>query len=156
MAGPHQLLTMSTFKFTIVSPERTVLEADVVQVSLPTETGQITVLPHHIALVSHIVPGEIVLQREGGNEESLAVSGGFVQVAGTAMTILADTAEMAHEISEEKAIDAHARAVKLLESKSGIEDHETARLQVLMEKEMTRLKVVRKYKQRAGHTIDLK
>ena len=52
--------TMQAFHFKIASPERVVFEEEVFSVSLPTEIGEITILPHHIPLISNVVAGEIV------------------------------------------------------------------------------------------------
>lgn len=147
---------MYTFQFKIVSPERVVFEAKVSQATLPTSTGQITVLPHHIPLVSNLVPGEIVIHDENGQERMLAISGGFTQVFPDKIVVLADTAEMAHEISENQAVEAHKRAEDLLKAKGGVRDKEFAALQVMMDKELARLKVVRRYKQRGISGTDLK
>jgi len=147
---------MDSFKFKIVTPERLVQELDVVQATMPTALGDITVLPHHIPLVASVVPGEIVIKDAEGAEHSFAVSGGFVQVYPGKLVILADTADMAHEISEEQALLAHKRAQELLGQKAGIRDHEYAALQVLMDKEFARLKVARKYKQRGVRVRDIK
>ncbi len=141
---------MDTFLFKVVTPERLVKELKVLQVTLPTTMGEITVLPHHIPLVAAVVSGEIAVHDEQGREHSFAVSGGFVQVYPGKLVILADTADMAHEISEEQALLAHKRAQELLGQKAGIRDHEYAALQVLMDKEFARLKVARKYKQRGS------
>ena len=142
---------MNTFSFKIVTPERVVTEREVTQVSLPTSLGQITVLPHHIPLVSTIVAGEIILRDDKNAEDILAVSGGFAQVHPKKLIILADTAEMAHELDESQIEEAHKRAQDLLASKGGVRDAEYAALQVRMEREFARLKVARKYKARKSH-----
>ncbi len=147
---------MDLFKFKIVTPERVVFEAKVVQVTLPTQAGEITVLPHHIPLLSNLTAGEIVIKTHDGKEESLAVSGGFVQVSPQQLVILADTAEMAHEISEAEAEKAHQRAQELLAQKAGVPDRDYAALKILMDRELARLKVARKYKQRGMRGGDLK
>jgi F-type H+-transporting ATPase subunit epsilon len=138
---------MATFFFKIVTPERVVFEAQVAQATLPTAQGEITVLPNHIPLVSNLIPGEIIVDVDG-KQQSLAVSGGFVQVHPEKLILLADTAEMAHELDESRAEEAHRRAKELLAAPSGTHDHSYAALQVLMDKELARLKVARKYKQR--------
>lgn len=144
------------FTLKIVTPERLVKEFSVTQVTLPTVMGEITVLPHHIPLVAKVSPGEIVVKDAQGAEHSFAVSGGFVQVYPGKLVILADTADMAHEISEEQALVAHKRAQELLAAKTGLRDREYAALQVLMDKEFARLKVARKYKQRGIRAGDIK
>lgn len=136
------------FTFKVVTPERVVFESQVAQATLPTSMGEITVLPHHIPLVSAVVPGEIRIIDERGAEQLLAVAGGFVQVHPGKIVILADRSEMAHELDEARASEAHERAKKLLEAKTGMPDRDYAALAALMDKELARLKVARKYKQR--------
>lgn len=137
-----------TFKFKVVTPERVVFEKIVSQATLPTAAGEITVLPHHIPLIAEVVAGEIQLVDEAGERESLAVSGGFAEVHPTTLVILADTAEMAGELDETRAAEAHRRAEELLKAKAGAPDHDYAGLKILMDKELARLKVARKYKER--------
>ena len=143
---------MNTFTFKIVTPERVVSEQEVTQATLPTAMGHITVLPHHLPLVSVVVPGEIIVRDDKGNDHALAVSGGFVQVHPKKLILLADTAEMAHELDEMQIETAHKRAQDLLDSKGGIRDKEYAALKILMDRELARLKVVRRHKKRGIRT----
>src|SRR3989339_292034 len=103
-------------KFKIVTPERTVYEAEIDQVTLPTQDGEITVLAHHIPLISVLQAGELVAKKDG-EEIAMAVSGGMVEVRKNELTILADTAERAEEIDVKRAEEARARAEKLKEEK---------------------------------------
>lgn len=137
---------MNAFTFKIVTPERVVFEKQVSQVTLPTALGEITVLPNHIPLVSSMMAGEISLKDEHGKEEFFSVSGGFAEVYPRAFVILADTAEMAHELDEARATEAHRRAAELLHTRAGSMDHDYAALKVLMDKELARLKVARRHK----------
>ena len=101
-------------KFQIVTPEKTVSSDEIQQVSLPTPDGEITILPHHIPLVTILKPGELryVKNKE---EISLAVSGGFVEVRDDgSVVVLADTAEHAAEIDLARAEEARNRAAKLM------------------------------------------
>ena len=73
---------MSTLNFKIVTPEKTVYENNgVLQISLPTMTGEITVLPNHIPLVTVLKAGELKLKDNAG-DQVIAVAGGFVEVKG--------------------------------------------------------------------------
>src|SRR3989339_2071834 len=90
-------------KFEIVTPERVVLKEDVVQVTVPTRQGEITVLPDHIPLVAPLMPGVIEAVRTDGSREIMSLSGGFIEVLKNRVVILADTAERAEEIDMEKA-----------------------------------------------------
>ncbi len=134
-----------SIKFKIATPEKVVYEAEVDQITLPTKMGEITVLPNHLPLVATLAPGEILI-KTGKEDLPLAVSGGFVEFAGNQMTILADTAERVEEINEERAEAGRARAKKLLDKKGAAENIDYTALAAKMEKELTRLKVAKKYK----------
>lgn len=135
----------------IITPEREVYSDDVDQVTLPTADGEITVLPHHIPLVSVLKAGEILIKKAGAIIP-LAVSGGMLRVSENCVTILADTAERVEEIIEERAQEAHARAVQLLAEKK-FDTAEYATIAAKMEKELARLKVARKWRHKGHQTV---
>ena len=129
-------------KFKIATAERVVYEDLIDQLSLPTPMGEITILPHHIHLISSVSPGEIVVKKEK-EEVYIAISEGFVEVTRNNVIILADTAERAEEIDMARAEEAKERAEKLLEEKQ-VDAVEYAALSARIEKEFARMKVFRK------------
>lgn len=138
---------MPTFRLEIATPERIVFSDDVTSVSLPTLDGEITVLANHVPIVTVLKAGELVIRREG-SATPFAVSGGFVEVSGNKLRILADSAERFDEIDEQRAEEARQRAEEL---KSKVaDDEEFAGLSAKIERELARLHVVRKYRHR-GH-----
>ena len=70
-----------TLKLEIVTPDAIVYSEDVHMVTLPAIEGQIGVYPQHIPLMTQIVPGEIIVQKDG-QESFLAVGGNCLPVAG--------------------------------------------------------------------------
>jgi F-type H+-transporting ATPase subunit epsilon len=95
---------MASFPASIVTPERVLVDDEEVSaVILRTDAGDATFLAHHTALVGSVVPGVCRLQREDGSEHRLAVHGGFVQVGGNRVIVLAPVAERAEEIDVERA-----------------------------------------------------
>src|SRR3989338_7233967 len=96
-------------KLEVVTPNRVVLKEYVLQVTVPTKAGEITVLPEHIPLLSILKPGIIEMKNKDGEKEVIAVSGGFIDVLKNKIVILADTAERAQEIDLEKAEEARKR-----------------------------------------------
>lgn len=145
---------MSSIKFKIVTPERTVVEQEVYQATLPVEDGEVTILPEHVPYVGALKAGEIMLRREMNSEpESLATSGGFVEFHDNTMVILADTAERAEEIDLERAEAARLRAEKLKEERIHMDDEEYARTAALIEKELARVRVAKKHHSRHGMTL---
>lgn len=131
-------------KFQITTPEKIAFQDEVEAVSLPTENGEITILAHHIPLVTNLVPGEIIIKKDM-EKTSLAVSGGLVQVnAASEVLVLADTAEHALEIDLQRAEEARLRAQEMLqEKKEDAEDY--ALLSAKLQKELVRLKVAKKH-----------
>jgi len=99
----------------IVTPERLAYSDEVDSVQLPGSEGELGVLPHHAPLVSTLGAGELRL-RKGGQEESFAIVGGFLQVLPDKVVVMAETADMASEIDLEKAQEARRQAEAALES----------------------------------------
>jgi len=134
--------------FELTTPERIVVQEDVDGVTLPTTAGEITVLKDHIPLVATLVSGMATVHK-GGEEEYLAVSGGFVEVRpGNRVIVLADTAERAEELDLEKVEEARVRAAKALEEKREATDISNAAMLASLEREMARVKVVKKHRGR--------
>ena len=86
----------------IVTPERLAYQGTVDSVTLPGSEGELGVLPHHAPLVSMLGVGELRFKK-GGQEESFAIAGGFVQVRPDKVVVMAETADLAGEIDLEKA-----------------------------------------------------
>ncbi len=138
-------------KLKIVTPERLVLEEDVYSVTLPAEGGEITVLPDHIPYIGSLRSGEIFFRRDAHTEpESLATSGGFVELHGNVLSVLADTAERAEEIDIERAEEGRRKAEELKADRSLLDDEEYARVAASLEKEFARLHVARKHRSKGG------
>lgn len=135
-----------TLHLEIITPEKVVYKNDVDQVVAPTVTGQITILPNHVGLVTKIVPGEIIV-RKGGSNQILAVTGGFMEVGNNNVSLLADYVERAEDIEVLKAQEAQKRAEKLMEEKTSDHDFKIAQGDLL--KAITALKVATKYKKHA-------
>ena len=70
-----------TLKLQIVTPEGLAYSDDVEMVGLRSVDGQIGILPHHVRLMTQMVPGEMMV-RKNGHDEFLAVGEGMVEVTG--------------------------------------------------------------------------
>ena len=99
----------------IVTPERLAYSDEVDAVVLPGSEGELGVLPHHAPLLTTLGIGEL-RYRKGGQEESFAIVGGFLQVRPDRVVVMAETADMASEIDLEKAQEARREAEKVLET----------------------------------------
>lgn len=86
----------------LVTPERTLLDQEVDEVTAPGTVGEFGVLPNHTTFLSSLDAGRLVY-KQGNQSKLLAVSGGFAEVVDNVMTVLADGAEFADEIDAEAA-----------------------------------------------------
>ena len=100
---------MATLRLEIITAERVVFDGDVDVVVAPGSEGELAILPQHAALMTLLQPGELRYRRSG-DDRYLAVSGGFMEVTGERVTVLADTAERVEEIDEARAQEAMERA----------------------------------------------
>ncbi len=105
----------------VVSPERRVFTDEVDMVIVPGRNGQLGILPHHTPLISSLGVGELRIKM-GGTEQSLLISGGFVEVRPDKVIIMADLAEHSDEIDEAKAVEARRQAeAELQQSKDPVD-----------------------------------
>ena len=129
----------------IITPEKTVFDDEVDQVSLPTENGEITILPHHASLVTTIHTGELIYKKHQ-KESHLAAGFGFAQIADNNVKVLVDLAAPEEEI-EEKAIEAAKReAEEALKQKHTLSEEEYATAAANLQKALMQLKVKRRHR----------
>jgi F-type H+-transporting ATPase subunit epsilon len=121
----------------IVNPERLLLSEEVDEVTLPGSEGYLGILPGHLPLLTMLGVG-VLSYRQGGQRHHFAVSGGFAEVLGDRVIVLAETVERPQEIDVERARVAKQKAEKLLMSKEQI-DVEAAMAALL--KATTRIQV---------------
>ncbi len=126
----------------IVTQERVVYSEDVDMVIAPGTEGVLGILPHHMPLLTELTVGELRIKR-GGTEENFAIGGGFMEVRPDHVTVLADTAERAEEIDEQRAEQARERAEQVLKEKSPT-DPEAARIEQSLRRAEARLRVARR------------
>ena len=139
--------------FELTTPERIVLKEEVASVTLPTKEGEITVMPGHIPLVAALSAGMMTVRR-AETEEYLAVAGGFVEVQpGSKLIVLADGADRAEELDLKKVEEARERARRLLTEKRQAADVLDAAAVASLERELVRLRVIRKHRSMKGGGI---
>jgi len=123
----------------IVTPEKLAYSDEVDSVQLPGSEGELGVLPHHAPLISNLGAGELRL-RKGGQEESFAIVGGFLQVLPDKVVVMAETADMASEIDLEKAQEARRNAEQVLES-GYVEGADLAAARAALQASLIRIRV---------------
>ncbi|MEI6222478.1 MAG: F0F1 ATP synthase subunit epsilon [bacterium] len=134
----------------IISPERVVFDETVDHVVLPSLAGEIDILPGHTQLMSALGIGPVVVFNEGV-ESHLAIGSGYGEVKDDVVTVLAETAERADEIDEERAQAARNRAVAIMESKDKASEHDQALVSAALQRSMARLKVLERFKKHRSH-----
>ena len=135
-----------TIDFRIVTLEGLIYEGEIDKVTIPTTSGEITVLANHAPMVSVLKAGELAVHKSD-HTVGMAVSGGIIEIRpDSEVYIMADTAERAEDIDLSRAEEAKKRAEQLLKEQEGAADIDFARIQVAIEKELARLDVGRKYK----------
>jgi F-type H+-transporting ATPase subunit epsilon len=104
-----------TFTLEVVTPTRLVVRETVKDAQIPVRGGYIGVLPGHTPLLAELGSGELTYHT-GNRTHSCAAIGGFVEVLGDRVRVLADHAERAEEIDVPRAQAARDRAQKRLAS----------------------------------------
>ncbi|HRX56359.1 MAG TPA: ATP synthase F1 subunit epsilon [Verrucomicrobiales bacterium] len=125
----------------IVTPERRTFSDSVDQVVLPGSEGEMGVLPGHAALVTTLKPGELRYLKDG-QETSLAVGEGVVEVTQTGVSVLTDMAILEADINEALVQEALERAERALLEKIGSE--EVAAVQASIQKSLAQLHLKRR------------
>ena len=130
----------------IITPEKVVYDDEIDELIVPTVSGEIAILPHHIQLLTQVVPGEMTIKHKG-REQHIAVTGGFLEVLGDdSLSLLADYAVRSEEIDAKQALEARERAEKKLkDAGENISDEDNAAIQGELLRAITQLKVIRKH-----------
>lgn len=115
----------------IVTPEAKVYSDTIDTVVIPTTEGEIGILPGHIPLLTQVEHGELRVTRNG-QVEWLAVSGGFVEVEGDRVHVLAEHAITEEKIEEKAVEEALKRAEQQLEESKHLDPQQYERLQGLV------------------------
>ena len=130
-----------TLTLEIVTPQAVAFSEDVHMVTLPGIEGQFGVLPQHTRLVTQIVPGEVIVLKDG-TERFLAVGEGMVEITADRVSIVTDMAIPAEKIDEAAVEEARARAAARLENK--ISDEEVASVNASLARSLAQLQVKRR------------
>ena len=132
----------------IITAERQVFSDEVDMVVAPGIDGQLGILPRHAPLMTMLKPGALTVRKAGEEDMYVAVSGGFMEVLGNRVSILADACERSDEIDEERAQQAVQRAQERLANRS--EDMELERAMASLRRAQVRVDLVRRRRLRGG------
>ena len=110
-----QLRTISsnmdkTLRLEIITPEATVYSEDVDMVTLPAVEGQLGIYPQHIRLMTQMVPGEMIV-RKNGHDDLLAVGEGLIEITGDRVSVVTDMAVSCRQASMKPRLKKRASAL---------------------------------------------
>ena len=115
------------FKLDILSPDGSVFSGDISQVTLPTESGILTILADHADIITKLSSGQVEIEQEG-ERKFVAIMGGFLEVSNNMASIIADFAVRSEELDEQKIQKAKEYAEEQLKRKeklaSAVSEHD--------------------------------
>ena len=115
---------MATLKLIIVSAEDKIFEGDVTQLRATGIEGELGILPGHTPLLTAIKPGIIKFTLKNETEEVIYVSGGFLEIQPTVVTVLADVAIRGEELDAERILNAKRQAEENIVAHISDADHD--------------------------------
>jgi F-type H+-transporting ATPase subunit epsilon len=134
-----------TLQLQIVTPEALSYSEQVEMVTLPGVEGEMGVYPNHVPLMTQLVPGEIIVRKDG-QDYFLAVGEGFVEITGERVAILTDMALRVEQIDEAKAEEAKRRAEARLAEH--LDDADAATVSAALANSLAQINVKRRRQQR--------
>jgi F-type H+-transporting ATPase subunit epsilon len=111
----------NTIKLEISTPEAMVYSDDVEMVTIPGVEGQMGLLPQHTRLMTYLVPGEMIVRKDG-HDHFMAVGEGLVEVTNARVSIATNLAIAAEKIDEATVEEARQRAAARLKEKLSSEE----------------------------------
>jgi len=129
---------VATIRLEVVTPERVVLQEDVEVVVARGAEGDLGILHGHEPLITPLAIGELYY-RTDGQDNVLAISGGFLEVTPERVVVLADVAERSEEIDRQRAEEARRKAEESLADHRGTEME--AQAAAALQKALLRLRV---------------
>src|SRR5947208_11556995 len=131
----------NTLKLEVVRREGTAYSEEVEMVTLPGVAGQMGILPLHVPLISQMVPGEMIVRKDG-RDLFVATGEGLIEVTANRVAILTDLAIAADRIDEAKAEEARQRAEARLQEK--LSDEDLASVNASLSRSLAQLRVKRR------------
>lgn len=136
----------------IITAERVLFDDQVDAVVAPGAEGELGVLPHHAAVMTTLQGGEL-RYRVGGEETQFVVHGGFMDIQGDHVVVLADAAEHVDEVDIARAEEAVQRAQERIAARG--DDVSLERALASLQRANIRLRITRRRRrQRPGSATD--
>ena len=135
---------MATIQVDIVSAEGEIHSGEALMVFAPASMGEVGIAPRHAPMLTTLRPGEVRVQDTEGNEETIYVTGGMLEVQPNQVTILADTALRGDQLDEAAALEAQRQAEEAL--RGAATETDVARAQAELAEARARYRAAEKLK----------
>ena len=89
------------FKFEIISPEKIIFSEDIKMATLPSYEGDMSILKHHISIITFLRPGIIKVQKKDDNFEEFFIEDGTVEYIDDSLVVLSASAINVKDLSKE-------------------------------------------------------
>ncbi len=130
---------MAAYQLEIVTPSGTVYSGSVESLQAPGSLGSFGVLSRHAPMIAGMKTGRLAFTEEGAGEAlAMACSGGFVEVLGDRVTVLAEAAEFGDGIDVARAEAARERARRRLAREA---DVDRVRAEAALVRALTRIRL---------------
>lgn len=129
------------FSLSVVAPDRSVVEERVTSVIAPGSAGYFGVMGGHEPMIASLNSGVLEYTDTSDQKKHVAMGGGFAEVTGERMTVLADSAEKAEDIDVAEAEQRLEEARRSLRGESSSMTQQEATLE--MDRAMTRIRAAR-------------
>ena len=123
----------------ILTPNRLLLQDEADELNLPATDGYLGILPGHVALLTNLGLGQLMLRKDG-QQRYLTVFQGYMEVSEDKVTVLAEIAEDMAEIDPQRAVAARDRALERLNGR-GAEVVDFERASAALQRALVRLQV---------------
>lgn len=137
---------MNKFNLKVVTPKRVIIEEQADSITLPSKSGEITILARHIPLFSLLVDGIIKIKNDK-EEKYFAIGGGYVETDGSEVTVLVSRAHGQDELDEKSVLEARNKAEKDLSEITDVIERNEA--MATLRRSIVDLKLLTKVKRRS-------
>ena len=135
-----------TMHVDIVSAESEIFSDTAEVVVAPALMGEVGIYPRHTQMLTTLKPGEVHVTLQGGEVQTIYVSGGILEVQPHRVTILSDTAVRAHDLDEAAAMEAKKAAEQAMKDKTG--DMEYAKAQAQLAEAVAQLRAIERLRKK--------
>ncbi|WP_114416804.1 F0F1 ATP synthase subunit epsilon [Marinospirillum perlucidum] len=137
-----------TMHCNVVSAEKKLFDGRVEILVASGVQGELGILPGHTPLLTELKPGTVKVKKQDGEEELIYVSSGFLEVQPDTVTVLADSAERAHNLDEAAAKEAMEAAERALADKNA--EMEYAQATSMLAQAAAQLRTIQQLRKQLG------